>query len=74
MQGCSNIAHDAAFTNMAAAVVLRDALRAAEKLGRAAHSDWAEIAARLVLPTKGSVIVSHDVTGQRVQQRAHQGG
>ena len=53
-------ADNAAFTNMAAAVVLRDAVRAAEKLGRTANSDWAEIAAHLVLPTQGLVIVSHD--------------
>ena len=50
----------AAFTNMAAVVVLRDAIRAAEKLGRAANPEWEQIAKSLVLPKQGDVIVSHD--------------
>ena len=53
-------ADNAAFTNMAAAVVLRDAVSAAKKLGRAVDPDWVEIAANIVLPTQGHVIVSHD--------------
>jgi trehalose/maltose hydrolase-like predicted phosphorylase len=53
-------ADNAAFTNMAAAVVLRDAIRAAEKLGRAANPEWDQIAKSLVLPKQGDVIVSHD--------------
>jgi cytoskeletal protein RodZ len=53
-------ADNAAFTNMAAVVVLRDAIRAAEKLGRAANPEWEQIAKSLVLPKQGDVIVSHD--------------
>ena len=53
-------ADNAAFTNMSAMVVLRDAIHAAEKLGRAANPEWARIAASLVLPKQGDVIVSHD--------------
>ena len=36
-------ADNAAFTNMSATVVLRDAIHAAEKLGRAANRQWAPI-------------------------------
>jgi hypothetical protein len=53
-------ADNAAFTNMAAVVVLRDAIRAAERLGRAADPEWARIADAMVLPKAGDVIVSHD--------------
>ena len=53
-------ADNAAFTNMAAVVVLRDALKAAEKLERAVNPDWADVAANMALPTAGHVIVSHD--------------
>ena len=53
-------ADNAAFTNMSAVVVLRDAIHAAEKLGRAANPEWARIATSLVLPKQGDVIVSHD--------------
>ena len=51
---------NAAFTNMAAVVVLRDAIQAAETLGRAADPEWARIADGIVLPKAGRVIVSHD--------------
>ena len=53
-------ADNAAFTNMAAVVVLRDAIHAAERLGRAVNPEWAEIAGAIALPTEGRVIVSHD--------------
>ena len=53
-------ADNAAFTNMAAMVVLRDAINAADTLGRAANPDWIEVAAHIVLPRKGQVIISHD--------------
>lgn len=53
-------ADNAAFTNMSAAVVLRDAINAAETLGRAANPDWIEVAANIVLPRKGPVVISHD--------------
>ena len=53
-------ANNSAFTNMSAVVVLRDAIRAAEKLGRTARPEWARIADNIVLPRQGQVIVSHD--------------
>jgi trehalose/maltose hydrolase-like predicted phosphorylase len=53
-------ADNAAFTNMAAMVVLRDAINAAERLGRTPNPRWAEVGARIVLPKKGKVIISHD--------------
>jgi protein-glucosylgalactosylhydroxylysine glucosidase len=49
-----------AFTNMAAAVVLRDAIGAAEALGRVPNPEWIEVAGNIVLPGKGRVITSHD--------------
>lgn len=49
-----------AFTNMAAVVVLRDAIKAAATLGRPANPDWIEVAANIVLPRNGQVIISHD--------------
>ena len=51
---------NAAFTNMAAVVVLRDAIQAAERLGRMADPAWARIADAIVLPRSGQAIVSHD--------------
>jgi len=51
---------NAAFTNMAAVVVLREALDAAARLGRPANPTWLEIAERMVFPRRGSVVVSHD--------------
>jgi hypothetical protein len=53
-------ADNAAFTNMAAVVVLRDAIHAAEKLGRTTNPEWSRIAESIVLPKEGGVIVSHD--------------
>jgi trehalose/maltose hydrolase-like predicted phosphorylase len=53
-------ADNAAFTNMAAAVVLGDALRAAERLCLAANPEWTRIAAEITLPMNDRVIISHD--------------
>lgn len=53
-------ADNAAFTNMAAAVVLRDAIRAAEELGYSADPAWSRIAGSIALPIRKDVIVSHD--------------
>jgi trehalose/maltose hydrolase-like predicted phosphorylase len=53
-------ADNAAFTNMSAVVVLRDAIHAAEILGRTASPEWSRIAENIVLPKEGDVIVSHD--------------
>lgn len=51
---------NAAFTNMGAVVVLRDAVRAAERLGYTADPLWTQIADRMKIPTRGSAIISHD--------------
>ena len=51
---------NAAFTNMSAVLVLRDAISAAESLGHAAKPEWARIADAIVIPKEGGVIVSHD--------------
>jgi protein-glucosylgalactosylhydroxylysine glucosidase len=53
-------ADNAAFTNMSAVLVLRDAISAAESLGHAAKPEWARIADAIVIPKEGGVIVSHD--------------
>ncbi len=52
--------NNAAFTNMGAVVVLRDAIRVAERLGHAVDPAWARIAERLAIPKRGAAIVSHD--------------
>ena len=51
---------NAVFTNMSASVVLKDALTAAERLGRTPNPAWAEIADKIVLPMRGNLLVSHD--------------
>ena len=51
---------NAVFTNMLAAMVLRDAIQTAERLGYAANPEWARIADRMVIPMRERVIVSHD--------------
>lgn len=51
---------NAAFTNMAAVVVLGHAARAAERLGLAADPAWACIAEGLAIPRRGPAVVSHD--------------
>ena len=51
---------NAAFTNMASVVVLRDAVAAAEQLGRQANPAWTQIADAMVVPRRGKVVVSHD--------------
>jgi trehalose/maltose hydrolase-like predicted phosphorylase len=51
---------NAAFTNMACVVVLRDAIAAAERLGRQANPAWAQIADAMVVPRRGKAVVSHD--------------
>ncbi len=51
---------NSAFTNMSAVVVLRDALWAAQRLGRLVDPVWADIAEKMALPMSGEVIISHD--------------
>lgn len=57
---------NAAFTNMSAAVVLREAIRAGERLGRQVDPLWHEIAGAMLLPRRGPLVVSHD--GFRVDE------
>jgi trehalose/maltose hydrolase-like predicted phosphorylase len=51
---------NAAFSNMAAAVVLGDAIRIGERLGRAVDPRWRAIAKGMALPRRDKVVVSHD--------------
>ena len=51
---------NAAFTNMAAVVVLNDAVRIGERLGRSVDPRWRAVAEGMVLPRRGRVVVSHD--------------
>ncbi|MFZ0268310.1 glycoside hydrolase family 65 protein [Caulobacter sp.] len=51
---------NAAFTNMAAVVVLEDATRLGQRLGYAVDPRWEEIAKTMVLPQRDKVVVSHD--------------
>lgn len=46
--------------DMAAVVVLRDAINAADQLGRAPDPIWSEIAEQMCLPRRGPAVVSHD--------------
>jgi len=51
---------NAAFTNMASVVVLRDAMAAAGRLGREADPAWGKIANAMVVPRRGKAVISHD--------------
>jgi trehalose/maltose hydrolase-like predicted phosphorylase len=51
---------NAAFTNMASVVVLRDTISPAERLGRQEDPRWAQIADAMTIPQRDKVIVSHD--------------
>ena len=51
---------NAAFTNMASVVVLRDAIAAADRLDRPIDPKWREIANRMLVPRREKAIVSHD--------------
>ena len=62
---------NAAFTNMASVVVLREALSAAKQLGREANPKWALIADAMAVPLRGKVIISHD--GYRRDARSAHG-
>lgn len=52
--------NNAAFTNMGAVVVLRQALRAAKVLGFEADPVWREIADGMHIPMRGYAVISHD--------------
>jgi trehalose/maltose hydrolase-like predicted phosphorylase len=49
-----------AFTMLSAKAVLEAALRTAQDIGQSPGADWAEISAKLVLPIRNGVLVSHD--------------
>lgn len=51
---------NAAFSNMAAVVVLRDAIRCGEQLDRQVDPRWRAIAAGMAIPRRGAVVISHD--------------
>jgi protein-glucosylgalactosylhydroxylysine glucosidase len=51
---------NAAFTNMAAVVVLEDAIRLGQRLGYSLDPRWETIAKGMVLPRRGKIVVSHD--------------
>ncbi len=57
---------NAAFTNMAAVVVLRAAMAAAARLGFQADPRWSDLAAGIAIPRRGRAIVSHD--GYRINE------
>ncbi|MET3667240.1 glycoside hydrolase family 65 protein [Caulobacter sp. 1776] len=51
---------NAAFSNMAAVVVLEDAIRLGERLGRHVDPRWRAIADGMAVPRRGDVVISHD--------------
>jgi hypothetical protein len=51
---------NAAFTNMAAVVILREGVRIARDLGFEPDAEWSRIAEGLEIPTRDKAIVSHD--------------
>ena len=55
-----NPVDNAAFTNMAAVVVLQDAIRVAADLNLPADPTWKEIADGMALPVRGQAVISHD--------------
>jgi trehalose/maltose hydrolase-like predicted phosphorylase len=52
--------NNAAFTNMGAVVVLREAVRLAGQLDLAVDPAWSEIAEGLAIPKRGKAVISHD--------------
>jgi hypothetical protein len=55
-----NPVDNAAYTNMAAVVVLNETISAARRLGRDLGLQWRDIAERMILPRRGAIVVSHD--------------
>jgi trehalose/maltose hydrolase-like predicted phosphorylase len=51
---------NAAYTNMTAVVVLHEAMRAGERLGRAVDPQWGEFAEGMIIPRREKTVVSHD--------------
>jgi hypothetical protein len=63
-------ADNAIFTNMSALLVLEATITAAERLGLAIDPDWSRIAAGLVIPVRGKVVISHDDYRQNEEKGA----
>jgi trehalose/maltose hydrolase-like predicted phosphorylase len=59
-------ADNAAYTNMAAAVTLDAAARAAEQLGETPDPKWREVARGLTVARRGQAVVAHD--GYRINE------
>ncbi|ADG12399.1 glycoside hydrolase family 65 protein [Caulobacter segnis] len=55
-----NPVDNAAFTNMGAVVVLRDAVRVAADLNLSADPEWTRIADGMALPMRGKAVISHE--------------
>jgi trehalose/maltose hydrolase-like predicted phosphorylase len=51
---------NAVFTNMSACIILRDTISAARKMNRPIDPAWQDIAAKMVIPKRGKVVISHD--------------
>ena len=51
---------NAVFTNILARTVLLDATSAAKRLNKPFDPSWLEIAAKMVVPKRGKVVISHD--------------
>jgi trehalose/maltose hydrolase-like predicted phosphorylase len=52
--------NNAAFTNMGAVVVLRDAISIAERLRYSPNPSWAKMVNEMVIPKRGAAVISHD--------------
>ena len=50
---------NAVFTNMSAQIILHNAISAANRLGKPVDPAWPEIAAKLVIPKREKVVISH---------------
>jgi trehalose/maltose hydrolase-like predicted phosphorylase len=50
---------NAVFTNMSAQIILHHAIAAANRLGKPVDPAWPEIAAKLVIPKRDKVVISH---------------
>jgi trehalose/maltose hydrolase-like predicted phosphorylase len=51
---------NAVYTNMAAAVVLTEALSVGRRLARDTPAIWRDIAEQMIIPRRGKIVVSHD--------------
>jgi trehalose/maltose hydrolase-like predicted phosphorylase len=63
-------ADNAVFTNMSARVVLEAAIAAARRLDQPIDPEWPRIAAGMVVPMRGKVVISHDDYRQNEEKGA----